>query len=89
MEEAVRDELMLAIMSIRGYQATVVVNGETVANPVTPGEFCMNDIIQYGQNMIAQKRYEDAKKAAEVAAKAALEAQILAPGTVTATVEAV
>lgn len=87
MEEAVRDELMLAILSIRGYSSFVVVDGETVANPVTPAQFCLNEFVQHGQNLIAQKRYETAREAAAVAAKAALDTEILAPGIVTASVE--
>lgn len=87
MEEAVRDELMLAIMSIRNYQATIVVDGETVPNPVSAGEFCMNEFIKHGQNLIAQKRYEDAKANAEATAKATLETEIFAPNIVTASVE--
>jgi len=89
MEDTVRDELVATICSIRGYQATITVDGVTSANPVTPGQFAMNEFVQHGQNLIAQKRYEDAKAAAAAAAKAALDTEILAPGIVTASAEEV
>lgn len=87
MEEEVRDELMAAICSIRGYQTKVIVDGVEVDNPVTPGEFAKQEFVKHGQNLIAQKRYEDSRKAAEEATKTALETQIMVDGVVDVTVE--
>lgn len=84
MEDAVRDELVVAICSIRGYQAKVIVDGEEVDNPVTPGEFAKQEFINHGKNLMAQKKYEDSRKAAELATKTTIESQVI---DVTVTVE--
>jgi len=62
--------LLNAFANKYGYQATVVVNGETVANPVTKAEFAKSKVLEYIKSVYKEQRIAEELAAINASAQA-------------------
>lgn len=86
----VQEEQTVEVIGTDGKKSKQVIMANiTVPNPVTPGQFAINEFLKYGHDFIEKKRQDDAWKTSVIATRAKFEEEIVNNPNITVSAEEV